>query len=75
MTSEIDSQRSSPPIRSILFMPFATRFELTEVHEDTHGDVFMPAPGPEWREVTREEHSAADGLPAYAFVTLVNRTQ
>ena len=58
-----------------LFMPFATRFELTEVHEDTHGDVFMPAPGPTWREVAREEHPAADGWPAYAFVTLVNRTQ
>lgn len=53
-----------------LFEPFANRFELTEVHEDTGGDVAMPAPGPEWREIGREEHPPADGWPAYAFVTL-----
>jgi len=54
-----------------LFLPFATRFELTEVHEDTGGDVTMPAPGPEWREIAREEHEADGRWPAYAFVTLV----
>jgi dihydrofolate reductase len=53
-----------------LFDPYATRFELTEVHERTEGDLFMPEPGPTWREVGREEHEAADGWPAYAFVTL-----
>ena len=52
-----------------LFMPHATRIELTEVHEDTAGDVFMRAPGPEWREVAREEHPAQGGDPAYAFVS------
>jgi dihydrofolate reductase len=52
-----------------LFMPFATRLEITEIHEDTGGDVFMAAPGPEWREVAREEHPAAAEDPAYAFVT------
>jgi len=52
-----------------LFLPHATRLELTEVHEDTAGDVFMAAPGPEWREVAREEHPAAGGDPAYAFVS------
>jgi dihydrofolate reductase len=52
-----------------LFMPLATRLEITEVHEHTDGDVFMAAPGPEWREVAREEHAAANGDPAYAFVT------
>lgn len=52
-----------------LFMPLATRLELTEVHEDTNGDVFMAAPGPEWREVSREEHSAQGDDPAYAFVS------
>ncbi|KPL69006.1 diacylglycerol kinase [Erythrobacter sp. SG61-1L] len=56
-----------------LFAPLATRFELTEVHEDTQGDVFMPYPGPEWRETAREEHPAADGWPPYAFVTLEKR--
>lgn len=53
-----------------LFLPLATRLELTEVHEDTGGDVLMAAPGPEWREIAREEHPAANGDPAYAFVTL-----
>jgi dihydrofolate reductase len=53
-----------------LFMPLATRLELTDVHEDTRGDVFMAAPGPEWREMAREEHPAAGDDPAYAFVTL-----
>jgi dihydrofolate reductase len=52
-----------------LFLPLATRLELTEVHEDTNGDIFMPAPGPEWRETAREEHPAAGHDPAYAFVT------
>lgn len=53
-----------------LFMPLATRLELTEVHEDTAGDVFMAAPGAEWREIAREEHPAQGNDPAYAFVTL-----
>lgn len=53
-----------------LFMPLATRLEITEIHEHTGGDVFMAAPGPEWREVAREEHPAQGEDPAYAFVTL-----
>jgi len=53
-----------------LFLPLAARLELTEIHEDTRGDVFMAAPGPEWREVAREEHPADERWPAYAFVTL-----
>src|SRR5690606_15418467 len=56
-----------------LFMPFATRIELTEVHEETHGDVAMPYPGPEWHEIAREERPAADGFPPHSFVTLVRR--
>lgn len=52
-----------------LFMPLATRLEITEIYEDTQGDVFMAAPGPEWREVAREERPAQGGDPAYAFVT------
>lgn len=56
-----------------LFEPLATRFELTEVHEDTKGDVHMPYPDPEWREIAREDHPAADGWPPYAFVTLEKR--
>lgn len=53
-----------------LLLPACTRIELTEIHADYPGDVVMPAPGAEWREVAREEHAREDGRPAYAFVTL-----
>jgi dihydrofolate reductase len=53
-----------------LFLPLATRLEITEIVEHTDGDVFMAAPDAEWREVFREAHPAKDGDPAYAFVTL-----
>ncbi len=43
-------------------MPWATRIELTEVHEDTVGDVTMPYPGPEWAETAREERPADEAL-------------
>lgn len=56
-----------------LLLPHCERLELTEVHADYAGDATMPAPGPEWREVAREEHAAEDGRPAFAFVTLVRR--
>ena len=56
-----------------LFMPLATRLEITEIHEDTAGDVFMAAPGPEWREAAREERPGRGGDPAYAFVTWERR--
>ena len=53
-----------------LFMPWATRIELTEIHEDTVGDVSMPYPGPEWVETSREEREADGRWPAHSFVTL-----
>jgi dihydrofolate reductase len=53
-----------------LFMPLATRIELTEVHRDYSGDTTMSQPGPEWTEVAREEHPASNGRPSFAFVTL-----
>lgn len=53
-----------------LLLPLCNRIELTEIHGDVAGDVSMPAPGPEWHEVAREVHGAADGRPAFAFVTL-----
>ncbi|WP_137680411.1 dihydrofolate reductase [Aurantiacibacter suaedae] len=51
---------------------YGTHFELTEVFEDTEGDVFMDAPSAAdgWREVARESRPAADGFPAYDFVSL-----
>lgn len=53
-----------------LLLPNCQRIELTEIHADYEGDTVMPPPGPEWHEVSREEHPAADGRPAFAFVTL-----
>jgi dihydrofolate reductase len=53
-----------------LFGDRADRIELTEVHADYPGDTMMPPPGPEWRELCREEHAASEGRPGYAFVTL-----
>ncbi|QZH76252.1 MAG: dihydrofolate reductase [Erythrobacter sp.] len=53
----------------------ATTFELTEVYEETEGDVTMrsPADDPAWREVARESRPAAGGFPPYDFVTFERR--
>lgn len=55
-----------------LFLPRADRVELTEVHLAAQGDAAIAYPDPAlWREVARADHAAADGRPAYSFVTLV----
>lgn len=56
-----------------LFEPLATRVEATEIHADFEGDTVMPAPGPDWAEIAREDHPAANGRPAFSFVTLERR--
>ncbi|WP_333571285.1 dihydrofolate reductase [Sphingomonas sp.] len=57
-----------------LFLDRADRIELTEVHLDAEGDAHVPAFDPvAWEEITREEHPAEGGRPAYAFVTLARR--
>lgn len=53
-----------------LFLPLATRIELTEIAGNYEGDTVMAPPGPEWRETAREEHAAQGAYPAHAFVTL-----
>lgn len=53
-----------------LFLPLAGRVELTEIHADIAGDTFMPPLDDPWHETFREEHPAAEGRPAFAFVTL-----
>lgn len=53
-----------------LFLPLATRIELTEIAGHFDGDTVMPQPGPEWRETLREEHPEQGAFPAHAFVTL-----
>ena len=58
-----------------LLWPAGTRFELTEVFEDTAGEVTMrsPAGDPAWREVARESRPAAGGFPPFDFVTYERR--
>lgn len=55
-----------------LFLPYADRFELTEVLGDIEGDTVMPDPRStgRWREVAREEHHAEADTPAFRFLTL-----
>jgi dihydrofolate reductase len=57
-----------------LFLPVADRIELTEVHVAPEGDTVMAPFDPEiWQETARDSHPAADGRPAYSFVTLRRR--
>ena len=57
-----------------LFLPRADRIELTQVHAEPDGDTYMePFDKTGWQEVWREDHPAADGRPAYSFVTLRRR--
>lgn len=55
-----------------LFLPGASRIELTEVLADVSGDTVMPDPrmAGGWRELAREQHGAKGDEPAFAFVTL-----
>jgi len=57
-----------------LFLPLATRIELTEVHLSPQGDATVPPFGPEWRETAREDHPAEGARPAHSFVTLERLT-
>ncbi|MBX9884692.1 MAG: dihydrofolate reductase [Novosphingobium sp.] len=51
------------------FEPHAQRYELTEVHGHYAGDTWLAYPAAPWRETARESHPAADGYPAFDFVT------
>lgn len=53
-----------------LFLPLATRVELTEVAIEASGDTAVPPLGPEWRELKREVHAPEGNRPGYAFVSL-----
>ena len=55
-----------------MFMPLATRIELTEVLADIDGDTVMadPRSGASWNETHREEHPAQGETPPFRFVTL-----
>lgn len=57
-----------------LFLPLADRIELTEVALSPEGDASIAAPDRnEWQEIAREDHPAADGRPAFAFVTFARK--
>ena len=56
-----------------LYLPLADAIELTEVHFEPEADTFMPAPGGEWIEVSREDHPAEGERPGYSFVRLERR--
>ena len=51
------------------FMDQAARAEVTQLHADFAGDVFMPPLGARWEVAAREDHPAKDDQPAYSFVT------
>ena len=55
-----------------LFLPLASRIELTEVLADFEGDIAMEDPRQTgaWLETAREEHPAEDGRPAFRFISL-----
>ncbi len=56
-------------------LPMADRIELTEVHAEPQGDAMVDAPDPaQWEEVARDARVAADGRPAFDFVTLRRKT-
>ncbi|WP_030538689.1 dihydrofolate reductase [Sphingobium sp. DC-2] len=58
-----------------LFLPLATRIELTEVHIDAQGDAAIPYPDPTaWQETARADHPAQGDAPAHSFVTFHRRT-
>ena len=52
-----------------VFRPFARRIEVTEIHAEFKGDVFMKPLGAEWQVAAREDHEAQADQPAYSFVT------
>ena len=54
-----------------LALPRAHMAVVTEIEADIEGDVQAPGLGDNWREVARERHVAATGLP-YSFVTYQN---
>lgn len=56
-----------------VFLPLASRVELTEIHEEFDGDTFMPPLGAEWEQVARRDHPAEDGHPSFSFVKLERR--
>lgn len=55
-----------------LFMPYADRFELTEIEADVPGDTMIEDPrlSGQWREISSEDHPSVDGRPPFRFIAL-----
>jgi len=55
-----------------LFLPMADRVELTEILDDVPGDTLIEDPrgAGSWHATFSEEHGAAEGRPAFRFLTL-----
>lgn len=49
-------------------VPLAEIAEVTELDADYEGDAYAPELGPQWQELTRESHVAANGM-RFDFVT------
>lgn len=49
-------------------LPLAHGAVVTEIDADIEGDTFAPQFGPDWHEVARQAHTAANGLK-FSFVT------
>ncbi len=56
-----------------VFRPMANRVEVTEIHEDFPGDVFMKPLGEQWEVTARDDHPAGEDTPAFSFVTYGRR--
>jgi dihydrofolate reductase len=55
-------------------MPLAHGAIVTEIDAVFEGDTYAPELGPGWREVARERHVSAAGLP-FSFVTYTHTTR
>lgn len=58
-----------------VFRPLAQRIEVTEIHADYQGDVFMKPLGSDWKVSAREDHPADGDQPAYSFVTYLRHDE
>ncbi len=52
-----------------VFMPLASRIEMTQIHAEYDGDTMMAAPSLEWEETAREDHAGDGDKPAFSFIT------
>ena len=58
-----------------LFLPLATRIELTEVHLDAAGDARIAYPDADlWQQAARDSHGTDNGRPAYDFVSFTRKS-